>query len=181
MVKKAGCDVRRNAGRLFFTSLLVCLLFCSFLYGCSDKKVILRSGQPAPGFSLIDMTGRTVRVPEDVKGKVVAVRFWADWCKSCAEEMPEMEKVYKGYADKGLVILAVNIGQEKGVVEKFLKGLDISYMVLLDPGGAVTKRYGITGLPTTIILDRDGIIRQKILGETGKKAFEEIVLERLQK
>ena len=150
-------------------------LFC----GCSDQKVILRPGQTAPAFVLSDINGKTLRLPEDLKGKVVVVRFWADWCKSCAEEMPGIEKVYNKYKDKGLVILAVNIGQERDAVVKFGNGIKISYPVLLDPDTVVTKQYGVIGLPTTFIIDRNGIIRQKILGEAGQTAFEEIVLEQL--
>lgn len=162
---------------------IVCLFIFAvcFSYGCSDKKVILKSGQPAPRFALNDMSGNTIRVPEDVKGKIVAIRFWSEGCKSCAIEMPEIEKVYKQYADKGFVVLAVNIGQEKAVVDNFLKGINVSYPVLMDPGTVVTKSYGVIGVPITFILDRQGIIRQKILGETGKAVFEEIVLEHLKK
>ena len=152
-------------------------LFC----GCSDQKVVLRVGQTAPVFSLADINGKTSKFPEDLKGKVVAIRFWADWCKSCAEEMPVIEKTYDKYKDRGLVILAVNIGQERDAVVKFINGIKISYTVLLDPGALVTKRYGVTGLPMTFIIDRNGIIRQKILGEAGQTAFEELVLGQLSK
>ncbi|MGD0281920.1 MAG: redoxin domain-containing protein [Dissulfurispiraceae bacterium] len=158
-----------------FSFVLIFGLFC----GCSDQKVILRTGQTAPAFSLADINGKTLRFPEDLKGKVVAMRFWADWCKSCAEEMPVIEKTYNKYKDKGLVILAVNIGQEKDRVVKFVDGIKITYPVLLDPGAVVTKRYGVTGLPITFIIDRNGIIKQKILGEAGQKVFEDIVQEQL--
>lgn len=158
---------------------IVCISLSVFflLLSCSDKAVILRTGQAAPAFTLNDISGKTIRVPEDVKGRIVVIRFWAGWCKSCAAEMPEIEKVYRKYADKGLAILAVNIGQGKGDVEKFAKGYNISYALLLDPRRLVTKRYGVTSIPAMFILDRSGVIRQKILGETGRETFEEIVLE----
>jgi peroxiredoxin len=155
------------------------VLLSGLLYGCSEQKVILRTGQAAPAFALSDINGKMLRFPEDLKGKVVAIRFWADWCKSCAEEMPVIEKVYNKDKDNGLVILAVNIGQERDAVVKFVNGMKISYPVLLDPGTVVTKRYGVTGLPVTFIIDRNGTIRQKILGEAGQTAFEEMVLEQL--
>ncbi|HET6515682.1 MAG TPA: TlpA disulfide reductase family protein [Thermodesulfovibrionales bacterium] len=144
---------------------------------CSEKGVILRTGQPAPSFALSDISGKMIRVPEDVKGRITAIRFWASSCKFCAAEMPEIEEVYKKYADKGLVILAVNIGEDKGDVEKFAKGYNISYPMLLDPGQIVTKRYGVISTPETFLLDRNGLIRQKILGEINRQTFEEIVIE----
>lgn len=165
---------------VFLPAPFLMLLF-SLLCGCSNQKVMLKTGEAAAAFVLFDMKGNTVRVPEDMKGKVAVIRFWSDSCKSCAEEMPQIEKVYKKYADKGLVILAVNIGEDKAAVAKFVEGINISYTVLLDPGAVVTKRYGITGLPTTFIIDRNGTIREKILGETGVVAFEQMVLEQLKK
>lgn len=173
----AGRPAMGNFGVCRRTLLLAVffILLPGLFYGCSDRKVILRTGQTAPAFALSDLNGKTWRLPEDLKGRVVVVRFWADWCRSCAEEMPVIEKVYDKYKDKGLVILAVNIGQEKAAVAKFVSRLKISYPVLLDPGAVVTKRYGVTGLPITFIIDRNGIIRQKILGEAGQAAFEEMV------
>ncbi len=156
------------------------LLFGLF-YGCSDQKVILRAGQTAPAFSLSDINGKIWRFPEDLKGKVVTIRFWADWCKSCTEEMPVIEKVYNKYKDRGLVILAVHIGEERDSVVKFVNGIKILYPVLIDPRAGVTRQYGVTGLPITFIIDRNGIIRQKILGEAGQSSFEKIVLEQLKK
>ena len=147
------------------------------LLGCSDKGVILRTGQAAPAFALKDINGRTIKVPEDVKGRVVAIRFWASWCKSCAAEMPELEQVYRNYAGKGLLILAVNIGQDKGDAKKFSEEHQISYPLLPDPGQEVTKRYGVTSIPMTFILDGNGVIRKKILGEISRQNFEKIVVQ----
>jgi len=159
--------------------LIVCISLPFFFMpiSCSDKGTMLRTGQTAPAFALNDINGKTIRVPEDVKGRTVAVRFWASWCKSCAAEMPELEKVYQNYSGKGLVILAVNIGQGKGDVEKFAKEHNLSYPLLSDPGQEVTKRYGVNSIPITFILDGKGVIRQKILGEINGQTFEEIVLQ----
>ncbi len=164
----------------FVLSLVPIIVWAVFLLcGCSDKEVIIREGQPAPAFVLTDITGKTIRVPEDVKGKIVAIRFWADWCKACVAEMPEIDRVYKKYANSDFLILAVNVGQDRSTVEKFVKGYNISYPVLIDVGREVTKRYGIAGIPVTYFLDRNGIIRRKILGEIDGVAFEKIVLEQL--
>jgi len=103
------------------------LLFGLF-YGCSDQKVILNTGKTAPAFSLLDINGKTWRFPEDLKGKVVAIRFWADWCRSCAGEMPGIAKVHNQYKDKGLVILAINIGQERAAVVKWILNTGIQVM-----------------------------------------------------
>jgi peroxiredoxin len=183
-MSKETSGLVRGSFRVYFHTLLLAgsfILLFGLSYGCSDQKVILKTGQTAPTFALSDVNEKTLRLPEDLKGKVVIVRFWADWCKSCSEEMPVIEKVYNKYKDKGLVIVAVNIGQERDAVVKFVSRVKISYPVLLDPGAVVTKRYGVTGLPITFIIDHNGTIRQKILGEAGQTVFEEIVQEQLKK
>jgi cytochrome c biogenesis protein CcmG/thiol:disulfide interchange protein DsbE len=152
-------DMAAPAKDFVLSVLCIGLPILFLLTGCSEKGAALKTGQQAPSFALTDIGGITITVPQDVKGKVAAIRFWSS-----------------KYADKGLMILAVNIGEEKGDVEKFAKGYNISYPLLLDPGQKVTKRYGVVSTPVTFILDRKGTIRQKILGGISGQAFEEVLL-----
>ncbi len=114
-------------------------------------------------------------MPGELGGKVVVIRFWADWCASCREEMPVMDAVYRRYGSRGLVILAVNVKQTKEVAERFAGELSLTYPVLLDQDAKVAKAYGVKGLPTTFILDRQGRVKEKILGEIQKDVFENMV------
>lgn len=145
------------------------------LSGCSGEKVHLKIGDNAPKAVLQDLKGANVSLPDAYKGKLVVLRFWADWCKSCEAEMPALDRVYKKYGDRGFVVLAINTGQTKEIAEDYAKKLNLSYPVLLDPASKVTKNYGVVGLPTTIIIDRDGRLKKKIIGETGGDAIEKIV------
>lgn len=168
-------EIRRGLfghGAVFFMASI--LLFV--LSGCEKEKPKFKAGDILPVVSLPDMTGKEAAIPDDFKGKVVVIRFWADWCKSCADEMPAIDIVYKKLKDKGLVVLAINTGQTKDIVEKFLEKYSLSYPVFLDVRSAVAKQYGVVGLPTTIILDRDGRIRNRILGEAGGDIVERVVL-----
>jgi peroxiredoxin len=132
-------------------------------------------GDVLPKFTLSDLKGTKVTVPDDFRGNVVIIRFWADWCNYCVREMPAIDTVYNKYKDKGLIILAVNVGQPREVAEAFMINLEISYPVLLDPYSVTAKKYGVVGLPTSFVLDRNGIIRKKILGEAKRESFEKIV------
>ncbi|HMR02950.1 MAG TPA: TlpA disulfide reductase family protein, partial [Candidatus Competibacter phosphatis] len=105
----------------------------------------------------------------------VAIRFWADWCPYCHDEMQALEPVYRQYRDQGLAILAVNVLQPLETVRPFVQGLDISYEVLLDPQGAVTRDYRVMGLPMTFIVDRQGVIRARIVGESTPEVFERAI------
>lgn len=162
---------------LFF----ICLLFSAFCIllitsGCKQKQLQLKIGDPAPKFTLSDLKGNEVTVPDDFKDKIVVIRFWADWCTYCAEEMPIIDTIYNKYKEKGIVVLAVNVGQPREVAEAFVTNIKISYPVLLDTYSVTAKKYGVTGLPTTFILDRNGVIREKILGEAEKTAFEKMIV-----
>ena len=152
-------------------------VFTLLVAGCGEESVQLANGQPAPQFSLQQLEGGATRFPEDYAGKVVALRFWADWCPFCESEMVALEPVYRKYRDQGLVILAINVRQDRETARKFIAKLNISYDVLLDLEGEVARRYGVLGLPTTFFVDREGILRKRILGESTPELFEQIVQE----
>lgn len=156
---------------------IVCLLM--FTSGCQQKQVQLKIGDIPPKFSLSDLKGNKVTVPDDFKGRVVIIHFWADWCIYCAEEMPAIDAVYDKYKEEGVVIVAVNVGQPKEVAEAFINTHKISYPVLLDTYSLTARRYGVVGLPTTFILDRNSVIGNKILGVAEREAFEKMVVSLL--
>ena len=93
--------------------------------------------------------------------------------------MRAIEPVYQAYGERGLAILAINVRQDRKTAAKFIRKLDISYDVLLDSDGAVARKYGVIGLPTTFMIDRDGNLYNRILGESTPEVFENIVKELL--
>lgn len=146
---------------------------------CDAPVPKLQNGEPLRPFALHRLDGSTVTLPEDLKGKVVVVRFWADWCAFCKQEMKDVEQVYQERKERGLVILAINVGQSRDTAAAFTSKLGISYDVLLDPDSAVAKQYGVVGLPTSFLIGRDGLVRGKILGESDKTVFTRMVEELL--
>ena len=156
-------------------SAIFLLLSISLLTGCSDETVQLLNGQAAPGFQLQQLEGGEDDFPADYKGKVVALRFWADWCPFCESEMNALEPVYQKYRDQGLVILAVNVRQDKDTAQQFMDKLNTSYPVLLDSEGEVARSYGVMGLPTTFIIDGKGVLQKRIIGESTPEVFERMV------
>lgn len=145
------------------------------LAGCEPESPAIRIGTPAPTFSLERLDGSSVRFPEPYRGQVVAVRFWADWCPYCHDEMKALEPVYRRYRDRGLVILAINVMQPPETVRPFVGRLGISYDVLLDRQGEVMRGYRVMGLPMTFIVDRQGVIRARIVGESTLEVFEQAI------
>jgi len=155
------------------------LLLFILLTGCEQQLPTAKTGMPAPTFTLNHLNGTTIQFPEHYRGKVVAIRFWADWCPFCKTEMADLEPVYRHYRDRGLVILAINVMQSPEEVRAFTDRMGISYEVLLDSQGEVMRRYGVMGLPMTFIVDRHGIIKTRIAGESTADAFASILDELL--
>lgn len=149
------------------------LLILPILTACDGAPTAMpRSGEAAPAFRAERLTGGTLSVPHDLQGRVLAIRFWADWCPYCKTEMQALEAIYRRLQPLGLEILAVNVAQDRDTVAAFLRSLDIGYPVLLDPDGAVARRYGVKALPMTWLVDRQGRLAGKILGEATPEAFE---------
>lgn len=159
-------------------SALSVLILLLGLAGCEQGKR-LGQGDPAPPFELLDLTGERRVFPADFAGTPVVIRFWADWCRFCKKEMQDVEAVYQTYRDRGLAILAVNVGQSHDTARDFVEGIGISYDTLLDRQSEVAGAYGVVGLPTTFFVDRDGRVRLKILGEADKETFERMLVETL--
>lgn len=144
---------------------------------CDGKAPRLANGDPAPGFALTQLNSAALRFPEDVQGRPVIIRFWADWCRFCEKEMRDIEAVYRRHQADGLAVLAVNVGQSPDTVAGFMKKIGASYPALVDEQSAVAKQYGVLALPTTYFVDRKGAIRAKLLGEAEAETFERMAKE----
>jgi len=166
----------------FAAILLTMALFSPFLAAdgaLSAAKNPLKIGDPPPRIALKDLNGAPVRLPDDYRGKVVIIHFWAGGCSSCKEEMPAMETLYSTYGRKGLVILAVNVGQRKDTVKVLVRGLGITYPVVLDSDREMAMKYGVVGVPRTYLVDRNGIIRYRIIGAASAEMLKKQVLSLL--
>ena len=125
-------------------------------------------GQRAPEFSLPSLKGSTVTL-SSLKGKVVLIDFWAQWCEPCKKELPQLDRLSKEYAQKGVVIVAVNIDKQRENAERMVKQLGVSLQVLLDPAGSVAGTYDLPKMPTSFVVDKKGIVRFINEGFDGPK------------
>jgi len=154
-----------------FLTLLAAALAGAFVWGrpgpSSDAgppfDVVRPAPSPAPPFALRDLEGRPARL-EDYRGRVVLLNFWATWCAPCREEMPAIQALARELDRQGLVVLAVNYQEGEAAVREFARETAVSVPVLLDPDGAVTRRYRVTVLPTTVLIDRQGALVGTVLG-----------------
>ena len=121
-------------------------------------------GKPAPDFILPNLNGTMISLA-DHKGKVVFLNIRATWCPPCVEEMPSMEKLFQALNEEGLEILAVSIDASGlKAVGPFMKKHKLNFPALIDPSGTTQGLYRTTGVPESIIIDKNGIIIEKIIG-----------------
>lgn len=128
-----------------------------------DLELETPTEKPAPDFELINLSGETVAL-SDHRGTAVIVNFWATWCPPCLAEMPMIQEFTDKYDGK-LIVLAVNVGENESVVRNFLVEHDLDFIFLLDPAKSVTSLYRILGFPTSLFIDKEGILRATHIGE----------------
>lgn len=152
------------------------------LAGCSGPSLnpAPQVGRPAPDFQLPGLDGQPVSL-SDLRGRPVLINFWASWCPACRFEMPFIQEIYedKEWSDKGLAILAVNIGESPSLVARFMEDYGLSFPVLLGTNNNVSRDYNIRGIPATFFIDKDGIIQDMKIGAFSSKAEIEMRLSKV--
>jgi len=125
-------------------------------------------GALAPNFLLETMDDSELRL-SDLRGQPVVLNFWATWCKPCRQEMPRFVEAYDAHANEGLVVVAVNLQEGKGIVRPFAEDYGMDFPIVVDRDGEVGDRYRLLGLPTTYFIDRQGVIRSVFTGPFEEK------------
>lgn len=153
---------------------LLCVMVAAMLAGC-NKQAGLQIGDMAPTINLTDFHGKAVKLPEDFKGKVVLVRFWAIDCGFCdKEKLPALEQFYQKYKDQSFLPVAVNVSRVMANDERFKRFEHLTYPMLIDEYGLAARQFGVIGLPATFVIDEEGILRAKMVGEAGLDEFEKL-------
>jgi peroxiredoxin len=127
-----------------------------------QSKVGIEIGNIAPDFSIPLLSGETVKL-SDYRGKVVLLNFWATWCGPCVDEMPAIQQISDDFANKA-VVLAVNVGEKKDKIEKFIKDKKFTFNIGLDENNEVSMKYPTEGIPLSIVLKADGSISYTNIG-----------------
>ena len=120
-----------------------------------------------PHVALPMISGETVHL-SDYTGKVVLLDFFASWCIPCRKSFPELESLHRQYESKGLVVIAVNVDEERKNADAFLQQFPHTMRVALDPKGALAEAFDVSAMPSTMIVDRSGRIRYTHKGYTEK-------------
>lgn len=126
-------------------------------------KVGARKGDLAPDFTLDSLDDESISLSQ-FRGQTVLINFWAVWCAFCRVEMPDIQQVYEAYKDRELAVLGINVGEDAQSIEPFVESAGVTFPILLDRDGEVMQTYRMRGLPSTILIDPDGVIQTIHIG-----------------
>ncbi|HSG45825.1 MAG TPA: TlpA disulfide reductase family protein [Anaerolineales bacterium] len=139
------------------------------------STVPVRVDFPAPELTLTDLNGET-RSLVDYRGQVILVNLWATWCPPCKEEMPTLQAFHDKYNDDGFAVIAINDGDPSPDVLQFVQDYKLTFPVWLDPTYIATEdAFKTLNLPSSFVIDRNGIVRLQWVGEVDRKILEEVV------
>jgi len=141
---------------------------------------VARKGFRAPDFSLPDAQGEIVRL-YSLRGQPVVINLWASWCTPCRAEMPAIQKVFEQYEQAGLVVLGVNATNQDNYqnANNFANEMGLTFPILFDNDGVVSRQYVLSALPTTFFVDGNGIIQDVVVGGPMSEALLRIRIEQL--
>lgn len=167
---------KRLVMRTSILAIIVVAIGYTIYSSMSSEGRVVRAGDEAPNFHLTTLDGETVEL-SDYKGKGVFLNFWATYCPPCKDEMPYMDNQYAEFKDKGVEILAVNVGEPLLTAERFAERYDLSFPILMDEREEVYKAYGVKPIPATFLIDKDG----KVVDRVTKGLTEEEIREMMER
>lgn len=134
-----------------FLVALVCLMLVSSLQAVTLDKA-------APDFTLRSLKHNNVKLSEQA-GNVVLLNFWASWCAPCRQEMPLLNELHNKYKALGFSVIGVNVEQETELAKSFISSYPVDFPILFDDSNKASKLYDVSAMPTTVIIDRNGVVR----------------------
>jgi thiol-disulfide isomerase/thioredoxin len=165
MVYSAGMSVRT---RIVCRALCVAAALSLCAFAASDD------GEPAPRFHAKTLTGQTF-TNESVKGKVVLLQFWTTWCPYCRGEQSLVDDIQHEFADKGLIVLAIDVGESKKTVRKYLAEHPRACPIVLNDDTNLAAMYAAKAFPIYVVIDRDGDIAGTQHGAAGERGLRHLL------
>ncbi|RKD75648.1 peroxiredoxin [Sinobaca qinghaiensis] len=164
---------RRFIMRLSILSILAVVLgYVFYTNFISGEQMAVTEGETAPNFQLTNMEGEQVQL-EDYRGKGVFLNFWGTYCPPCEKEMPYMESQHQAFENRGVEVLAVNVAETELVVSRFSDRHQLSFPIVLDKNRNVVDSYGIGPLPSTFLIDENGVVQDIITGSMTEETIRE--------
>ena len=161
----------------WFRIYIAVLFFCCINFGCQKEMTSVSIGDKATEFTLPNLEDEYCNLSQYIKNsEIIFMVFWADWCSFCKTGMKMMDRVYQNERKFGFEIIAINVKQSKEDVKKVINKLKVSYPVLLDFTADVTiHKYGVIAIPSFFLIDKSGLLCEKIIGDLSDQQIMDIV------
>jgi peroxiredoxin len=153
----------KHRGIIMAVIVVIAVVVIYFLPGEKTFQEIAVVGKQVPNFTLKDAGGNVWNL-SDLRGKVVFINFWATWCTTCKAEMKDKAILSEKMQGRPFQMLGVLFRDDPANLKDYVKKINVSSPTLIDPGNSLARLYGITGVPETFILDKEGKLRQRLVG-----------------
>ncbi|MEY3667986.1 MAG: hypothetical protein RL572_1526 [Pseudomonadota bacterium] len=141
------------------------LVLAAGLLSVGGAALAVEEGQQAPDFTLPDIAeGKPPITLSALRGKTVYVDFWASWCAPCLRSMPLINELYARYREQGFEVIAINVDDPIEDGREFLLDTPLDYLIAADTKGEMLGAYAVRGMPTSFLIDRDGVVRMVHMG-----------------
>jgi peroxiredoxin len=155
---------------------ILTVLFCLML---TNSLAALTLDKAAPDFTLKSLKQTNIKLSEQA-GNVVLLNFWASWCAPCRKEMPLLNDLHNKYKALGFTVIGVNVEQETDLAKSFISQAPVDFPILLDDSNKASKLYNVSAMPTTVIIDRNGVVRHLHKGyQSGDEKLYQKVVKKL--
>jgi thiol-disulfide isomerase/thioredoxin len=169
----AGCGKKKDSTSLQKTSDSISATGASKNVS-SIVSVVARDNGKVPLFSWTDENGKKITIDEFASGGGVLVNFWATWCGPCRKEIPDLVSLDEAYRSQGVKVLGISVDRDGDVmatVSEYVNGAGIKYPIVIDNGDLEKAFGGIRGIPTTFLVDKNGMITKRMIGLQSRAIF----------
>lgn len=165
--------------RLVVRTVILVVLIAAVAYTLyqnftKDQQTQVAIGQQAPNFVLTDLQGHKHEL-SDYKGQGVFLNFWGTWCQPCETEMPYINNQYNQFKNKGVQVLAVNVGESNIAVSQFAESHNLDFPIVIDKNSQVQAEYGIDPLPATFLIDKNGKVVKYFTGQLTEDTVRDLM------
>jgi cytochrome c biogenesis protein CcmG/thiol:disulfide interchange protein DsbE len=152
------------SSRIYFVGIAITLAALFYILADTLTERLVNQGDKASAFNVKTDQGKTISI-SDFPGKVLVLNFWASWCKPCVDEMPSLNEFSKRMEKEGVTVLGISVDHDEARYRKFLKDANIAFQTYRDEKADIAASYGTYKYPETYIIDKQGKVIEKIIGE----------------
>ena len=164
MAKATSTTTTSSPSRIYLLGIALTMAALFFIMADTLTEKLVKQGDQAPGFSVQTDQGQAISL-KNYPGKVLVLNFWASWCKPCVDEMPSLNEFSKRMAPEGVTVLGISVDHDETKYKKFLKDANIAFQTYRDVKADIAASYGTYKYPETYIIDKQGKVVEKIIGE----------------